>query len=89
MDIPYEIDTAALSDRWAEAANMDSWSQLVVKHTYKTLELATAVPASGIWEMKNNGNIKEKSRTKIQNVENVRKLRKVAAASSIFSFKCS
>ncbi len=60
MDIPYEIDTAALSDRWAEAANMDSWSQLVVKHTYKTLELATEVPASGIWEMKKNGNIRFK-----------------------------
>jgi hypothetical protein len=36
---------------------MDSWSQLVIKHTRKTLELATEAPQSGIWEMKKNGNI--------------------------------
>jgi hypothetical protein len=60
MDIPYEIDANELTNRWAEAANMDSWSQLVVKHTYKTLELVTEVPKSGIWEMNKNGNIQFK-----------------------------
>lgn len=57
MNIPYEIDCDALTNRWAEAVNMDSWSQLVIKHTFKTLEMTTKVPQSGIWEMKNNGNI--------------------------------
>lgn len=57
MEIPYEINADELTNRWAEAQNMDSWSQLVIKHTRKTLELATKVPRSGIWEMKNNGNI--------------------------------
>lgn len=57
MEIPYEINADELTNRWAEAQNMDSWSQLVLKHTRKTLELATKVPRSGIWEMKNNGNI--------------------------------
>ena len=37
------------------AENMDSWSQLVIKHTKKSLELVTKAPASGIWEMKKNG----------------------------------
>jgi biotin carboxylase len=60
MDIPYEIDVNELTNSWAEAANIDSWSQLVIKHTRKTLELATQVAQSGIWEMKNNGNIKFK-----------------------------
>lgn len=57
MNIPYEIDVNELTNRWAEPDNMDSWSQLVVKHTYNTLELATEVPQSGIWEMNKNGNI--------------------------------
>ena len=58
MDVPYEIDTEALTNKWAKAESMDSWSQLVVKHTYKTLESATQVPQSGIWEINKNGNIK-------------------------------
>lgn len=60
MDIPYEIDCDALSGKWAQAANMDSWSQLVVKHTYKTLEMTIEAPKSGIWSMKKNGNIEYK-----------------------------
>lgn len=57
MDIPYEINVDELVNRWSAAENMDSWSQLVIKHTKKSLELATEVPESGIWEMKKNGNI--------------------------------
>ncbi|MGZ3866908.1 MAG: biotin carboxylase [Bacteroidia bacterium] len=60
MDIPYTINVNELVDRWAKAESMDSWSQLVIKHTRKTLELATAAPESGIWEMKNNETIKFK-----------------------------
>jgi biotin carboxylase len=60
MNIPYEIDVNELTNRWAKAENMDSWSQLVIKHTRKTLELATAAPESGIWEMQKNGKIKFK-----------------------------
>ncbi len=57
LNIPYEIDVNALSHSWALAANMDSWSQLVIKHTRPTLEIAIKAPATGIWEMKKNGNI--------------------------------
>jgi carbamoylphosphate synthase large subunit len=60
MNIPYEIDVNELTNRWTKAENMDSWSQLVIKHTRKTLELATAAPESGIWEMQKNGKIKFK-----------------------------
>lgn len=60
MDIPYEIDCDELSDKWAQAANMDSWSQLVIKHTYKTLEMTTSAPKSGVWAMKKNGTIEYK-----------------------------
>ena len=57
LNIPYEINVQELTDRWAKAENMDSWSQLVIKHTRKTLELVTQAPQSGIWEMKKNGKI--------------------------------
>jgi carbamoylphosphate synthase large subunit len=60
LEVPYEINVNELSDRWALAENMDSWSQLVMKHTKKTLELVTQAPESGIWEMKKNGNIQFK-----------------------------
>lgn len=60
MDVPYEINVNELVNRWSEAENMDSWSQLVIKHTHKSLELATKVPDSGIWEMKKNGHIQFK-----------------------------
>jgi D-alanine-D-alanine ligase-like ATP-grasp enzyme len=60
MNVPYKIDVNELTDNWTKAENMDSWSQLVIKHTKKSLELATKVPESGIWEMKKNGNIQFK-----------------------------
>lgn len=61
MDIPYEIDVDELSNRWMQAENMDSWSQLVIKHTFNTVEIITEAPKSGIWEMKINGNIQFKN----------------------------
>jgi hypothetical protein len=60
LNVPYEIDVNELNNRWASVENMDSWSQLVIKHTRKTIELATKAPESGIWEMKKNGNIQFK-----------------------------
>lgn len=60
LNVPYEVDVDALADKWLKAENMDSWSQLVIKHTRKTLELVTEAPQSGIWEMKKNGNIQFK-----------------------------
>jgi len=60
MDIPYEIDVNELTRRWAQPDNIDSWSQLVIKHTKKNLEFVTKSPESGIWEMKKNGKIKFK-----------------------------
>ena len=57
LDVPYEINTQELTERWATPANIDSWSQLIIKHTRKTLELVTEAPTSGIWEMKKNGKI--------------------------------
>jgi hypothetical protein len=36
---------------------VDSWSQLVIKHTQYTIEYVTEAPRSGIWKIQKNGDI--------------------------------
>jgi hypothetical protein len=55
MQVPYLIDVSALSNKWSQPENIDSWSQLIIKHTRPSLELAIKAPETGIWEMKKNG----------------------------------
>ena len=57
MDIPYELSTKALNDRWSREENIDSWSQLVIKHTDDSIEHVTEAPRSGIYKMKPDGTI--------------------------------
>lgn len=55
MDRDYELDVNEINQRWAQEENVDSWSQLVVKHTKDTIEYVTEAPRSGIWKMQDNG----------------------------------
>jgi hypothetical protein len=57
MDIDYELDVKALNDRWTDQENVDSWSQLIIKHTADTVEYVGQAPKSGIWKMYDNGHI--------------------------------
>ena len=57
MNIEYKINVEAINKRWAKQVNVDSWSQLIVKHTQDTVELVTHAPNSGIWKMFDNGHI--------------------------------
>jgi len=57
MDVEYQLNVNALNDRWAKQANIDNWSQMVVKHTEDTIEYVHAAPDSGIWHMFDNGYI--------------------------------
>jgi len=57
MDVEYQLNVNALNDRWAKQANIDNWSQMVVKHTRDTIEHVHAAPVSGIWHMYDNGYI--------------------------------
>ena len=57
MDIPYELSTKALNDRWSRPANIDDWSQLVIKHTEDSIEQVTSAPRSGIYTMLPDGSI--------------------------------
>ena len=56
-DVPFELDVAALNDRWADPDNIDSWSQLVIKHTKDTVDIITDAPQSGIWHLNDDSGI--------------------------------
>lgn len=58
MDVEYELDVEELNKRWFKGENMDHWSQLVIKHTAKTVEYVEEAPRSGIWKMMDDGNIR-------------------------------
>lgn len=57
MDVDYTLDVNALNERWSSQENVDSWSQLVIKHTEDTVEYVDAAPKSGIWKIFDNGHI--------------------------------
>lgn len=54
-DVDFELDVEALNDRWASPDNIDSWSQLVLKHTRDTVEFISEAPRSGIWRLHRDG----------------------------------
>lgn len=49
--VDYELDVEALNERWSRAENIDTWSQLVLKHTGADVDVVTHAPASGIWRL--------------------------------------
>jgi hypothetical protein len=57
MDVQYKLDIKTLNERWSKQANIDGWSQLIIKHTEDTIEYVSAAPRSGIWKMFDNGHI--------------------------------
>ncbi len=55
--VDFDLDVNELNARWADADNIDSWSQLVIKHTEHSLEQVTAAPESGIWRLLDDGRV--------------------------------
>jgi hypothetical protein len=55
--VPFELDVEALNNRWSHPHNIDSWSQLVIKHTGTEVEPIREAPASGVWEMYDSGTV--------------------------------
>lgn len=50
-----DIDIEELNARRAEKDNIDSWCQMVIKHTDDTVDLITQAPETGIRRLKNDG----------------------------------
>jgi biotin carboxylase len=57
MDVDYDIDVDELNGRWAQAANVDEWTQFILKQTDDAVETITHAPASGIWSITGEGGI--------------------------------
>lgn len=56
-DVDFELDVEELNRRWSDPHNIDSWGQLVIKHTEDSVELITSAPKTGIWHLHENGNV--------------------------------
>ena len=55
--VPFDLDVNELNDRWADAENIDSWCQMVVKHTEDSVDIITQAPESGIWSLHADGSV--------------------------------
>ena len=55
--VPFDIDVAELNARWADPLNIDSWCQLVIKHTDDSIDLLSQAPETGIWRMNDDGSV--------------------------------
>jgi len=56
-DIDFEFDIDALNARWADPRNIDTWGQLIIKHTAATVERVIEAPRSGVWRMRSDGQL--------------------------------
>ncbi len=54
-NIDFDLDIDGLNKRWANAENIDTWSQMVIKHTSDTVDLLDQAPETGIYRMKEDG----------------------------------
>ncbi len=57
MGVDFDIDVDEINSRWSNGDNIDSWSQLVIKHTTEDVDLIVEAPPSGIWEMSPDGRV--------------------------------
>lgn len=53
----FSLDVDAINGRWADAENIDSWSQIVIKQTDDTVELITQAPQTGIYKVNKHGQL--------------------------------
>lgn len=55
--IKYRIDVEELNARWAQKEFIDSWSQVVMKYTDKTVDIVTNAPPTGVYRMSDDGTV--------------------------------
>jgi len=55
--MPFDLDIEELNARWADPENIDSWSQMVIKHTEDSVDILTEAPESGIWRLLPDGRV--------------------------------
>jgi hypothetical protein len=53
----FKLDVAGLNARWANPDMIDSWSQMVIKHTDDSVDIVTQAPETGIYRMLEDGRV--------------------------------
>jgi len=53
----FELDVEELNARWADPDMIDSWSQMVIKHTEDSVDIVTEAPPTGIYRMLDDGRV--------------------------------
>ncbi|WP_323037008.1 biotin carboxylase [Pararhodobacter sp.] len=53
----FKLDVDELNDRWADPSMIDSWSQMVIKHTDDSVDILTDAPQTGIYKMLEDGRV--------------------------------
>jgi len=53
----FDLDIEALNARWADPAMIDTWSQMVIKHTDDSVDIVTQAPETGIYRMLDDGRV--------------------------------
>jgi hypothetical protein len=56
-DVKFKLDVDELNKRWSDPENVDSWSQMVIKHPSDSVDVVIAAPESGIWRLHNDGSL--------------------------------
>ncbi len=56
-DVPFDLDIEELNARWSDPENIDSWSQMVLKHTDDSVDIVTDAPETGIWRLLDDGRV--------------------------------
>jgi len=54
---PFSLDVEELNARWADPKMIDSWSQMVIKHTNDSVDIITDAPPTGIYKMLEDGRV--------------------------------
>ncbi|NNF81005.1 MAG: biotin carboxylase [Rhizobiales bacterium] len=53
----FTLDVDEINARWADPDMIDSWSQMVIKHTDDSVDILTGAPQSGIYRMLEDGQV--------------------------------
>ena len=55
--VEVDLDVEAINQRWASPDYIDSWSQMVIKHTADTVDILTKAPQSGLYRLSTDGSM--------------------------------
>ncbi len=53
----FDLDVDGLNARWSNKDNIDSWSQMVIKHVHDSVDVLAAAPQTGIWQLNDDGSV--------------------------------